>query len=51
MGWAEFCAILEDIPDTSVVDVMITIFCDSIQFSAKKLAFFLKNERYDQIFA
>jgi hypothetical protein len=25
------------------VDVMITIFCDFSQFSAKKLAFFLNN--------
>jgi hypothetical protein len=27
----------------SGVDVMITIFCDFLQFSAKKLAFFLKT--------
>jgi hypothetical protein len=29
------------------VDVMITIFCDFRQFSAKKLAFFLKNQFID----
>jgi hypothetical protein len=28
--------------ETSGVDVMITIFCDFRQFSAKKLAFFSK---------
>jgi hypothetical protein len=39
----------EDYVDTYVkpvrpgVDVMITIFCDFCQFSAKKLAFFLKT--------
>jgi hypothetical protein len=32
------------------VDVMITIFCDFCQFSSKKLAFFLKNQFYDQFF-
>jgi hypothetical protein len=32
------------------VDVMITIFCDFRQFSAKKLAFFLKNQCYDHFF-
>jgi hypothetical protein len=32
------------------VDVMITIFCDFRQFSAKKLAFFVKNQCYDQNF-
>jgi hypothetical protein len=32
------------------VDVMITIFCDFCQFSAKKIGFF-KNQCYDQIFA
>jgi hypothetical protein len=33
------------------VVVMITIFSDFRQFSAKKLAFFLKNQCYDQNFA
>jgi hypothetical protein len=33
----------------SGVDVMITIFCDFCQFSAKKWRF-LKNQYYDQIF-
>jgi hypothetical protein len=33
------------------VDVMITIFCDFRQFSSKKLAFFVKNQCYDQNFA
>jgi hypothetical protein len=33
------------------VDVMITIFCDFWQFSAKKIGVFLKNQCYDQIFA
>jgi hypothetical protein len=33
------------------VDIMITIFCDFRQFSAKKLALFLKNQCYDQTFA
>jgi hypothetical protein len=33
------------------VDVMITIFCDFCQFSAKKLCVFLKNQCYAQIFA
>jgi hypothetical protein len=32
---------------TPGVDVMITIFCDFRQFSAKKLAIFLKNQCYD----
>jgi hypothetical protein len=32
-------------------DVMITIFCDFRQFSAKQIAVFLKNQCYDQIFA
>jgi hypothetical protein len=30
---------------------MISIFGDFSQFSAKKLAFFSKYQRYDQIFA
>jgi hypothetical protein len=34
------------------VDVsLITIFCDFCQYSAKKLAFFLNNQRYDQLFS
>jgi hypothetical protein len=33
------------------VDVMITIFCDFRQFSAKKIGVFLKNQCYDRIFA
>jgi hypothetical protein len=32
------------------VDVMITIFCDFSQFSAEKLAFFLKCQCYDHFF-
>jgi hypothetical protein len=32
-------------------DVMITIFGDFGLFSAKKLALFLKNQCYDEIFA
>jgi hypothetical protein len=36
---------------TPGVDVMITIFCDFPQFSAKKLAFFLKNQCFDQFFS
>jgi hypothetical protein len=32
------------------VDVMITIFCDFWQFSAKKIGVFLKNQCYDQNF-
>jgi hypothetical protein len=32
------------------VDVMITIFCDFCQFTAK-VAFFSKKQCYDQIFA
>jgi hypothetical protein len=32
-------------------DVMITIFCDFRQFSAKKIGVFLKNQCYCQIFA
>jgi hypothetical protein len=35
----------------SGVDVMITIFCDFYQFSAKKLAFFLKTNVTITIFA
>jgi hypothetical protein len=35
----------------SGVDVMITIFCDFRQFSAKKLAFFSKNNVMITIFA
>jgi hypothetical protein len=34
----------------SGVDVMITIFCDFRQFSAKKIGVFLKNQCYDQLF-
>jgi hypothetical protein len=30
---------------------MTTIFCDFRQFSTKKLAFFSKNQCYDQFFA
>jgi hypothetical protein len=33
------------------VNVMITFFFDFQQFQVKKLAFFLKNQFYDQIFA
>jgi hypothetical protein len=33
------------------VNVMITIFCDFLEFSAKNLAFFEKKQCYDQIFA
>jgi hypothetical protein len=33
------------------VNVMITLFCDFCQFSAKKIGVFLKNQYYDQIFA
>jgi hypothetical protein len=33
------------------VDVVITIFCDFPQFSAKKLVFFLNKHCYDQMFA
>jgi hypothetical protein len=33
------------------VDVMITIFCDFWQFSAKKIGVFLKNQCYDQLFS
>jgi hypothetical protein len=40
-----FCLL---IPGT---DVMITIFCDIWQFLAKNLAFFLKNQCYDHLFA
>jgi hypothetical protein len=32
------------------VDVMLTIFCDSCQFLAKKLAVFFKNQCYDHNF-
>jgi hypothetical protein len=35
----------------SGVDVMITIFCDFWKFSAKKLAFLIKKQCYDQNFA
>jgi hypothetical protein len=40
MDWATFWAIFTN---TSGVDVMITIFCNFCQFSAKKLAFFSKT--------
>jgi hypothetical protein len=33
------------------VDAMITIFFDFRQFSPKKMAFFLTNQCYGQIFA
>jgi hypothetical protein len=33
------------------VDVMITIFCDFPQFSAKKIDVFLKYQCYDQLFS
>jgi hypothetical protein len=36
---------------TPGVDVMITIFCDFSQFSAKKLAFFSKTTVMIKIFA
>jgi hypothetical protein len=32
------------------VDVMINIFGDFCQFSAKKMAFFFKNQCYDHFF-
>jgi hypothetical protein len=35
---------------TPGVDVMITILCDFLQFSAKKICVFLKNQCYDQNF-
>jgi hypothetical protein len=34
---------LSDVADGSGVDVMVTIFCDFGQFSAKKIGVFLKN--------
>jgi hypothetical protein len=37
--------------ETPGADVMATIFCDFRQFSAKKLALFLKSQCYDKIFA
>jgi hypothetical protein len=33
------------------VDVMITVFGDFRQFSAKKIGVFIKTQCYDQIFA
>jgi hypothetical protein len=33
------------------VDVMVAIFCDFWQFSAKKIGVFLKNQCYDQLFS
>jgi hypothetical protein len=47
MNWATFWAILKKEENNSYghsgVDVMITIFCDFQQFSAKNLAFFSKT--------
>jgi hypothetical protein len=37
-------------PNSSGVDVMITIFCDFRPFSTKKIGVFLKNQWYDQFF-
>jgi hypothetical protein len=34
----------------SVVDVIITIFCDFPQFLARKIGVFLKYQCYDQLF-
>jgi hypothetical protein len=41
--WAQASLIPVDKKTLSGVDVMITIFCDFSQFSAKKLAFFLNT--------
>jgi hypothetical protein len=38
-------------PKRSGVDVMITIFCDFPQFSAKEIGVFLKYQCYDQFFS
>jgi hypothetical protein len=38
-------------PIKTGIAVMITIFCDFRQFSAKKIGVFLKNQCYDQNFA
>jgi hypothetical protein len=38
-------------PESPGADVMITIFRDFCQFSAKKIGVFLKNNCYDKIFA
>jgi hypothetical protein len=45
----KLCSITEQMLPPGV-DVMITIFCDFRQFLAKKLAFFIKNQCYDQNF-
>jgi hypothetical protein len=47
MGWVTFWAIF--FTSSTRVDVLITIFCDFRQFSAKKLAFFSKTNVMIQI--
>jgi hypothetical protein len=37
--------------NSSGADVVITIFCDFSQFSAKKIGVFLKYQYYDQLFS
>jgi hypothetical protein len=52
--WSSFDLPLEIVKARYIkpgVDVMITIFGDFRQFSAKKLAFFCKTQFYDQNFA
>jgi hypothetical protein len=39
------------IPKEAGVDVMITIYCDFCQFSAKKIGVFLKSQCHDEIFS
>jgi hypothetical protein len=43
MAFIVYLNILDEFVDGQGVDVMITIFCDFRQFSAKKLAFFSKT--------
>jgi hypothetical protein len=45
MDWAAVWAVFYT--NSSGSDVMITIFCDFSQFSAKKFGVFLKNQCYD----
>jgi hypothetical protein len=46
----EKCTACEQSHARAGVDVMITIFCDFPQFSAKKMGVFLKYHWYEQLF-
>jgi hypothetical protein len=56
MFWSQFSAIFANFlrknwPFFSKTNILITIFCDFRQSSAKKIGIHLKNQCYDQILA